>query len=139
MDYVWLKALHVAAVLVWTGGLLAQSLTVAGAAGAAELGPGARVLIARIRAWDRRVTSPALLIVWGLGLALAASGGWFVAGWLWVKLALVLFLSGLHGVQAGMLRRLASGAEVPTGMRWTPTASAASLAAIALLVVSKAF
>ncbi len=31
MDQLWLKALHVAAVLLFAGGLLAQSLTVAAA------------------------------------------------------------------------------------------------------------
>ncbi len=40
MDHIWLKAPHVAAVLVWTGGLFAQSVAVAAAARRAGHGGG---------------------------------------------------------------------------------------------------
>lgn len=136
MDQIWLKALHVAAVLVFTGGLLVQSLALA-AASQNSVSPG---LLARLRWWDRRVTVPALLAVWALGIAVALGGGWFGAGWLSAKLLLVAALTGLHGMQAGALRRFA----VRTGSRprssgWVPAAVVLSYVAIALLAVAKPF
>ncbi|MBL6453712.1 CopD family protein [Belnapia sp. T6] len=133
---VWLKALHVAAVLLFAGGLLAQSLAVAAASrGALDAG-----LLAGLRRWDGRVTGPALLALWALGIAVALRGGWFGAGWLSAKLLLVVALSGLHGMQAGRLRRLAlGGGPPPNGLAWTPVAVALLLAVIALLAVAKPF
>ncbi len=91
-----------------------------------------------MRWWDRRVTSPTLLAVWALGVALAAGGGWFGAGWFSAKLVLVVLLTGLHGVQAGALRRAADRA--PGGrLAWTPAVCAVSVAASALLAVAKPF
>ena len=141
MAYDWLKALHVAAVLVWVGGLLAQSVVVAAATrGEAPTADGLR-LIAAVRSWDRRVTSPALVLVWALGIAAAAQGGWFRSGWLQAKLVLVVLLSGLHGAQAGVLRRLAASGmgAPPPALGWTPVAAALSASAIALLAVAKPF
>ena len=136
MDPTWLKALHVAAVLVFAGGLLAQSLAVA-AASQGGVSPG---LLARLRLWDLRVTVPALLAVWALGIAAALGSGWFGAGWLSAKLLPVVALTGLHGVQAGALRRVALGAGEPhRSLAWAPVAVVLSFAAIALLAVAKPF
>lgn len=136
MHPIWLKAVHVAAALVFAGGLLAQSLAVA----AALQGSVNPDLLGRLRQWDRRVTTPALLAVWALGIAAALGGGWFGAGWLSAKLLLVFALTGLHGVQAGALRRLALGAERPRRTPgWAPVAVVLAFAAIALLAVAKPF
>jgi protoporphyrinogen IX oxidase len=77
MDYLWLKALHVAAVLVWNGGLFAAAFAIAAAAKGSADEPGRMALLEGVRRWDQRVTSPALLIVWGAGLTLAMQGAWF--------------------------------------------------------------
>ena len=106
--YPWLKALHVAAVLTFVGGVLGVSVLLqAFPAGEAVAAPFARA----VRRWDHAVITPAMLLTWGLGLTLATSGHWFAAGWLQIKLVLVLALSGLHGVQSGRLRRIAQGGE----------------------------
>jgi putative membrane protein len=41
--------------------------------------------------------TPALIVVWVLGLTLAWLGGWYDAGWFHVKMALVLGLTAVHG------------------------------------------
>lgn len=132
--YPWLKALHVAAALAFTGGVLAVSMLLAavptGDAGAASVARG-------IRRWDQTVTTPAMLLVWALGLTLAMTGHWFADGWLQAKLAFVLVLSGLHGVQSGRLRRLAGGAAIRP-LRTTPFAIGCAVV-IALLAVAKPF
>lgn len=112
MIYLLLKAGHVAAVIVWIGGMFV-----------AALGPVPR--------WDRLVTTPAMLAAFALGLVLATTGGWFPAPWLIAKLAVVLALAALHGALSGRSRR---------GL--TPPAYAAPLivagvAVVALLAVVK--
>ncbi|MFM9270462.1 CopD family protein [Halomonas elongata] len=142
MDYLWLKAFHIAAVAIWTGGMLLAALTTS-AAGSAAAGAvaGRSTVLNAVRHWDRRVTSPAMLLAWALGLALALQGGWFPAPWLIVKLALVLALSALHGILSGTLRRLARADESsPTVMlRYGPIVTVATVFAIVVLVVIKPF
>ncbi|MGJ4941742.1 CopD family protein [Bradyrhizobium sp. HKCCYLS1011] len=142
MIYLWLKALHVAAVLCWTGGLLAAAVAIAARRALPEaVGPGHRTAIELISRWDRRVTSPAMLVVWGAGLALATQGQWFGSLWLTLKLGIVLALSALYGVLSGTLRRLASSqsSEVPSWLRHAPLPIVGGVTAIAVLVIVKPF
>jgi putative membrane protein len=50
------------------------------------------------------IMNPAMAVTWVLGLWLGWKGGWFGAGWLQVKILLVLVLSGLHGFLARWVR-----------------------------------
>lgn len=135
LPYLWVKALHVACVLLFSGGLFAQAFGVA----VGQRGDAATAAL--VSAWDRRVTVPAMLIVWLSGATIAAEGGWFGSPWLWLKLVLVLALTGLHGVQSGKLRRLRRGEMVQTQVQYTRVAAfiAVSVTVIALLVVLKPF
>lgn len=129
--YPWLKALHVAAALVFASGVLAM----AGLLRMMPAVPGDMAAV--VSRWDRCVTTPAMLLVWGLGLALASGGSWVGDGWLYAKFGLVLLLSAIHGVQSGQLRRSTRG--LPT-QRWPAMPFiAASLAGIAILAVVKPF
>ncbi len=135
MPYLLIKAIHVASVLLFVGGLLLQSL----ALGASRRGDGEA--LALVSAWDRRVTLPAMLLAWLAGAAVAAEGGWFGSPWLWAKLVLVAGLTGLHGVQSGWLRRLRRG-ELPQSTASAfrmPAIVAGAAVLIALLAVAKPF
>jgi len=140
MLYLYIKAAHLAAVLTWAGGLLALSLLLGSLTGAVST-PGAhenKVLQAVYR-WDRRVTTPALGVVWLLGITLAVMGGWYSAPWFWLKFVLVFLLSGLHGHQSATLRRMRAdpARTSPAYMRPTAGLSVAALAVIALIVILK--
>jgi uncharacterized membrane protein len=106
--YPWIKAAHLVAILLFVGGALAVAIL---CQVLPRLGDQAMVAAQAVRRWDQRVTSPALLATWALGLWLASSGHWFTQTWLQLKLVLVLLLSGLHGMQSGRLRRLAAGGD----------------------------
>jgi putative membrane protein len=130
--YPWLKAAHVACVLLFVGGVVAGGLLLA--AGRATTDQGAAFGTV-LRRWDRVVTTPAMLGVWAFGIGLASAGGWFTSGWLQTKLVLVVLLSAIHGLQSGQIRRLAVGTDV------RPLQAAAlvvpSVIAIAVLAVIK--
>lgn len=107
MDYLLFKALHIAAIIVWIGGMLVATVTLSVfSALPLPRGENATRAIAIVRNWDRRITTPTMLAAWALGLYLAVSAGLFYEGWLNVKLLFVIVLSGLHGMLSGGLRRL---------------------------------
>lgn len=142
MGYLWLKAFHVAAIVGWIGGMLVSSiylsmLVTSSLPPAAEAPP----MIEIVRAWDRKVTTPAMLLAWALGMTMAVQAGWFSSRWLMVKLALVFGLSALHGVQSGMLRRMTRSANrpPPAFLRYAAPAILVAIAATAVLAVVKPF
>lgn len=107
--YPWVKAAHVTFVIYWIAGLLLlprfyvyHNETPAGSA--------------EDRAWIERegrarniILTPALVVVWILGLLLAFNGGAFDQGWFHAKLALVIALSAYQGWLGAYGKRLAAG------------------------------
>jgi uncharacterized membrane protein len=93
-----------------------------------------------IRRWDRRVTLPAMLLTWALGIAMAMQGGWFSSPWLMIKLIIVSALSALHGVLSGTLRRLERDAAQPAAiLLYAAPTTILGIVMIAILVVTKPF
>ncbi|MFY2644671.1 CopD family protein [Achromobacter insuavis] len=142
MAYLLIKSLHLALVLFWVAGMVVQAFVLA----AADKLPGPALPqeLARLRLlrkWERLLTTPAMVGALASGVYLATSAGWFGSGWLSVKLALVLLLAAVHGMQAGRLRRLAEAAGDATEAgraRLMPVVLAAPVLII-LLVVMKPF
>ena len=140
MGYLRLKAFHVAAVIGWIGGMLVSSVFIAmQVTSPRPLAAGESRMIEIVRAWDRKVTTPAMLLAWALGMTMAVQAGWFSSRWLMIKLVLVFGLSALHGVQSGTLRRMARGANrsPPAHLRYAASAILVAIAAIAVLAVVK--
>jgi putative membrane protein len=106
--YDWLKAFHLIAVIAWMAGMLyLPRLFVYHC----ETAPGSRQS-ETFKTMERRllkaIINPAMVATWGLGLWLAWTGGWLTAGWLHAKLALVLILSGVHGLFARWVKDFAA-------------------------------
>jgi protoporphyrinogen IX oxidase len=141
MGYLWLKAFHVAAVIGWIGGMLVSSLFIVHVTSSRPLAAGESRMIEIVRAWDWKVTTPAMLLAWALGMTMAVEAEWFSSRWLMVKLVLVFGLSALHGVQSGMLQRMARSANrsPPAFLRYSAPAILMAIAAIAALAVVKPF
>lgn len=140
MWYVWIKALHVAAALIWVGGLTV--LLVAAKAVFSDSGKSASMpFLNDVLRWNRRVTSPAMLLLWGLGIVLASQGGWFASPWLIVKLCVVVILSAVHGILTGKLRRVAqlggSPIATPALLSYMPAITIIGVLVIAILVITK--
>jgi uncharacterized membrane protein len=138
--YPWLKALHVAAAITFVGGVLAALVTLRPLLGDGTSSLEESGTVRSLRAWHREVTTPAMLIVWALGIVLALQGGWFTSLWLQAKLALVMVLSAIHGVQSGALRRLAGGSALRMqGLWFSGRLTIVLVAGIAILVIIKPF
>jgi uncharacterized membrane protein len=138
MNYLLLKALHIIAIVIWVGGMLVAGITVSAAANEKARLPSA--FITAVRRWDRRVTSPAMLAAWALGLSLAYAGSWFQQGWFGAKAFLVLILSALHGMVSGRLSRLAADKDIKAGPGiYAPTLVIVIVSLIVVLVTTKPF
>ena len=107
--YPWVKAAHVTFVIFWMAGLfLLPRFYVYHHATT----PGS----AEDRAWIERedrartiILTPAMIVVWVLGLMLAFHLGAFHQGWFIAKLALVIGLSGYQGWIISYGRKLSQG------------------------------
>ena len=132
--YDWIKALHLAAIAVWIGGMLANALVLLAVPSGAP--PPA---LSTMRRWNARVTTPAMLVTWAAGIVMASWAGWWLWGWLWAKLILVLGLTALHGIQSATLRRCADSVRPPKWLQLSVLMIVGALFVIATLAVGKPF
>lgn len=98
--YLWLKALHVIAVIAWMAGMLyLPRLFVYHAA--AERGSE---LSETFKTMERRLLNfimmPAMIVTWLVGIVLLLQGQWLGAGWFHAKFVAVILMSVLHGLFA---------------------------------------
>ena len=143
--YLWVKAAHVIFVIFWIAGMfmLPRYLVYH-----QEAAPGS----AEAQAWVERETklrhiilTPAMILVWVLGISLAVNAGLFSGvaglGWLHAKLLLVVILSGYHGWAVGYAKKLAAGKPTLTGkqLRMLNEVPAILVALIVLLVIVRPF
>jgi putative membrane protein len=97
--YPWIKAFHIVSVVAWMAGLLyLPRLFVyhAGATTGSETSETFKVMERRLL---RAIMNPAMIATYVFGISLALIPGvvdWST-GWIYVKLLLVLTLSGIHG------------------------------------------
>jgi putative membrane protein len=106
--YDWLKALHVIAVIAWMAGMLYLPRLFVYHCGAAPGSPLSETFKIMERRLLKAIVNPAMVATWALGLWLAWSGPYLAAGWFHAKLALVLILSGVHGVFARWVKDFAA-------------------------------
>jgi putative membrane protein len=139
--YLWVKAAHIIAVIAWMAGMLyLPRLFIYHCA--APIGSGqSETFKVMERRLLRVIINPAMVLTWVLGLWLAWQGGFFTAGWLHAKLALVLALSGVHGFFSAAVRKFAADANTISQRSWRLWNEAPTLLMIiiVILVVVKPF
>jgi putative membrane protein len=145
--YDWVKAAHLIFVIFWMAGLfmLPRYLVYHQEALAAGNSPEAANWVEREGKIRHIILTPAMIVVWMLGIALALNLGLADGapglGWLHAKLALVLLLSGYHGWAVGYAKKLAAGKPTLTGkqLRMLNEVPAVTVALIVVLVIVKPF
>jgi len=124
--------------ITFVGGVLASTVTLQSLLGGGTSALKESGTVRSLHDWHREVTTPAMLMVWALGIVLAQQGGWFTLPWLQAKLALVVVLSAIHGVQLGAMRRLAGGLALRMqGLRFSGRLMIVLVAGIAMLAIIK--
>lgn len=106
--YVWIKALHVIAVISWMAGMLYLPRLFVYHCEAEQGSKQSETFKVMERRLLKAIINPAMTIAWLLGLYLAWTGHWFSATWLQAKLFLVLVLSGVHGLFSRWVRAFAA-------------------------------
>ncbi|MGB8402154.1 protoporphyrinogen oxidase HemJ [Bradyrhizobium sp.] len=96
--YEWIKALHVIAVIAWMAGMLYLPRLFVYHCDSETGSRQSETFKMMERRLLKAIINPAMGVTWLAGLYLAWSGGWFASGWLYGKLALVIILSGVHGL-----------------------------------------
>ncbi|MAP18848.1 MAG: TIGR00701 family protein [Aurantimonas sp.] len=139
----WMKALHILAVIAWMAGMLYLPRLFVYHADAAAGTPQSETFKIMERRLLKAIINPAMIVTWVAGLWLAVNGGWFSGGngWLHAKIALVVLMSGVHGYFSASVRRFANDANTKPSRHWrimneVPTVL---LIVIVILVVVKPF
>lgn len=104
--YGWMKALHLIAVIAWVAGMV-QLVQVFAFHTQAEPRQSETFKLIEQRLLAI-IINPAIVLSWAIGGWLIWAGEWLSAGWLHVKLVLVLALSWLHGLLSSWTRRFAA-------------------------------
>jgi protoporphyrinogen IX oxidase len=94
----WLKALHVIAVISWMAGLLYLPRLFVYHCAAEKGSKQAETFKLMERRLLRGIMNPAMVVVWITGPWLAWQAGMYRDGWLMAKLALVVLLTGYHHI-----------------------------------------
>ncbi|MBU6442372.1 MAG: protoporphyrinogen oxidase HemJ [Alphaproteobacteria bacterium] len=141
--YLWIKALHVIAVIAWMSGMfylprlfVYHCETVPGSPESERFKVMERKLL-------RIITNPAMVAAWIFGLTLSvlpATDAW-AQPWFHAKFALVLVMSGVHGLYARWVKQFARDANTHPQKfyRMWNEAPTLLMIAIVILVVVKPF
>ncbi|HET9715894.1 MAG TPA: protoporphyrinogen oxidase HemJ [Pseudolabrys sp.] len=98
--YLWLKALHIVAVVAWMAGMLyLPRLFVyhSAAPPGSEQSETFKVMEERLLTY---IMLPAMIVTWIVGIVLLLMGQWIGAGWFHVKFVAVLAMTVMHGLFA---------------------------------------
>jgi putative membrane protein len=143
-SYQYLKAIHLIAAFAWMAGMFYLPRLYAYHAEVGAGTPQAETFKQMERGLLKVIMTPAMIatIALGLWIAFGAAGvDWSTAGWLHVKLLLVLLMAGLHGFLAKWRKDFAAD-RIPHSPRFfriineVPTVL---LAGIVILAVVKPF
>ena len=103
--YDWIKALHVISVIAWMAGMMYLPRLFVYHADSAVGSDKSETFKLMERRLYRGITTPAMVATWVFGLIMVSQGliDWHSV-WPWVKAAMVLTLSGIHGFYGRLLR-----------------------------------
>ena len=141
MTYAWLKAGHVIFVIFWIAGMFMLPRFYVYHQEAAIGSDEEKRWVERERKLRQIIITPAMILVWVLGLALAYVTDAWMQGWFLAKFAIVLALSGYHGWMVGYGRKLARGQRDASGrtLRMMNEVPGIAVILIVVLVVVRPF
>lgn len=141
MSYAWIKAAHVIFVIFWIAGLFMLPRYYVYHQESPAGSPEEKKWLERERKLRNIIITPAMILVWVLGLTLAFIVDAWSQGWFYAKLAIVLALSGYHGWMIGYGKKLAKGQRPASGktLRIMNEVPGIATAIIVILVIVRPF
>jgi putative membrane protein len=141
IDYEWIKALHIMAVIAWMAGMLYLPRLMVYHCEAEIGSKQSETFKLMERRLLRGIITPAMIAVWILGLYMAWDAPWYEELWLQLKVVLVLIMSGLHGFLSARVRDFANDRNTYSQKfyRIINEVPAVLIVLIVLLVVLKPF
>lgn len=142
--YLWLKALHLIAVIAWIAGLFyLPRLFVYHAESRGGPEPGATFKVMERRLYTV-IMWPAMVVAWASGAGLVAillPSGLAQSGWAWVKLVAIIGMTGLHLRLGWHLKQFEAGLNRHSGryFRLINEVPTLLLIVIVVMVVTKLF
>ena len=115
VTYLWIKTAHIIFVIFWIAGLFMLPRYYVYHQEAAPGSEEEKRWIDRERKLRNIIISPAMILVWVLGLTLAWITDAWMQPWLHAKLLIVTALSAYHGYMIGYGRKLAKGVRPVSG------------------------
>jgi protoporphyrinogen IX oxidase len=139
--YLWIKAIHVIAVIAWMAGMLYLPRLFVYHADAAAGSDKSETFKVMERRLLRAIINPAMTVTWAAGLWLAWKVFHFEGGWLHAKIGLVVVMSGLHGYLSAAVRKFARDGNERPARHWRIVNEIPTLLliAIVILVIVKPF
>ncbi|MCB8840569.1 protoporphyrinogen oxidase HemJ [Aurantimonas sp. VKM B-3413] len=141
--YLWIKSIHIFAVIAWMAGMLYLPRLFVYHAEAGPKTPQSETFKVMERRLLKGIINPSMIATWVAGVWLAVQGDWFTPGnsWLHAKILLVVVLSGIHGMLSAGVRRFAEDRNTKSSRYWRilNEVPAVLLALIIVLVVVKPF
>ena len=104
----WIKALHVLAIISWMAGQLYLPRLMVYHVDAARGSVQSETFKVMERRLLKAIMTPAMVVAWLTGLWLAHRLFGFRGGWLHVKLLMVVLMTVSHVIQAGWVKQFAS-------------------------------
>lgn len=115
VTYAWIKAAHIIFVIFWIAGLFMLPRFYVYHQEALPGSEEEKQWIERERKLRTIIITPAMAMVWILGLTLVWITEAWTQGWFHAKLLIVVGLSGYHGYMVGYGKKLAQGLRPASG------------------------
>ncbi len=106
--FLWIKALHIIAVIAWMAGMLYLPRLFVYHADSPKGSPQSEAFKIMERRLLKAIINPSMIVVFLTGGALAYLSGYWRDPWLQAKFALVMGLAALHGFFARCVRLFAA-------------------------------
>lgn len=116
MDYLWLRVIHVLAIISWMAGMLYLPRLFVYHADAPIGSQQSETFKVMERRLLRAIMTPAMIVAWVSGLAIAWQQQFFSHGWFHAKLLLVVLMSGVHGWLAVQVKAFAQDRNQRSGV-----------------------
>ena len=139
--YLWVRALHIIAVIAWMAGMLYLPRLFIYHCAAEPGSVQSETFKVMERRLLRAITNPAMIVAWTLGLMLAAHLDAWSEGWFQVKFVLLILMSTIHGFFARWRRHFASDQNRHSARfyRWMNEVPTVLLIGIVIMAVVRPF